>query len=42
VAPGSGFGKEGEGFLRLALVENEKRLQQAVRQIRRAFPVGTQ
>ena len=39
VAPGAGFGKEGEGFLRLALVENEKRLQQAVRQIRRAFPV---
>lgn len=40
-APGSGFGKEGEGFLRLALVENEKRLRQAVRQIRRAFPVPT-
>jgi len=39
VAPGVGFGREGEGFLRLALVENEKRLQQAVRQIRRAFPV---
>ena len=39
VAPGAGFGEEGEGFLRLALVENEKRLQQAVRQIRRAFPV---
>lgn len=39
VAPGSGFGKEGEGHLRLALVENEKRLRQAVRQIRRAFPV---
>lgn len=39
VAPGSGFGKEGEGFLRLALVENEKRLRQAVRQVRRSFPV---
>ena len=39
VAPGAGFGKEGEGYLRLALVENEKRLRQAVRQIRRAFPV---
>ena len=38
-APGSGFGEAGEGYLRLALVENEKRLQQAVRQIRRAFPV---
>ena len=40
VAPGAGFGKEGEGFLRLALVENKKRLQQAARQIRRAFPVA--
>jgi len=39
VAPGAGFGPEGEGYLRLALVENEKRLRQAVRQIRRAFPV---
>ena len=38
-APGSAFGDLGEGYLRLALVENEKRLQQAVRQIRRAFPV---
>lgn len=37
-APGAGFGKAGEGFLRLALVENEKRIRQAVRQIRRAFP----
>jgi alanine-synthesizing transaminase len=39
VAPGRGFGEDGEGYLRIALVENEKRLQQAVRQIRRAFPV---
>ena len=39
VAPGVGFGKEGEGYLRLALVENDKRLGQAARQIRRAFPV---
>ena len=38
-APGSGFGSAGEGYLRLALVENEKRLRQAVRQIKRAFPV---
>ena len=38
-APGAAFGEAGEGYLRLALVENEKRLQQAVRQIRRAFPV---
>ncbi len=39
VAPGRGFGEDGEGYLRIALVENEQRLQQAVRQIRRAFPV---
>ena len=38
VAPGIGFGEEGEGFLRLALVENEHRLRQALRQIRRALP----
>ena len=37
VAPGRGFGEEGEGFLRLALVENELRLRQAVRQIGRAL-----
>ena len=33
VAPGIGFGEEGEGYLRLALVENEHRLRQALRQI---------
>jgi len=33
VSPGSGFGPAGEGYLRLALVENEERLRQAVRQI---------
>jgi len=36
-APGRSFGEEGEGFLRLALVENELRLKQAVRQIGRRF-----
>jgi alanine-synthesizing transaminase len=35
VSPGRGFGPAGEGFLRLALVENEKRLRQAIRQISR-------
>lgn len=39
VAPGRGFGEDGEGYLRIALVENEERLKQAVRQLRRAFPV---
>ncbi|MGR3309137.1 MAG: aminotransferase class I/II-fold pyridoxal phosphate-dependent enzyme [Candidatus Brocadiales bacterium] len=37
VAPGSAFGENGEGYLRLALVENELRLKQAVRQIDRAL-----
>ncbi len=37
VSPGSGFGESGEGFLRLALVENENRLRQAVRQIGRCL-----
>ena len=40
VSPGGGFGPAGEGYLRLALVENEKRLRQAVRQIGRCL--GTQ
>lgn len=34
VSPGSGFGPEGEGFLRMSLVENEERLRQAVRQMK--------
>ena len=37
VAPGTGFSEEGEGFLRLALVENEERLRQAVRQMKKAM-----
>ncbi|HWE38058.1 MAG TPA: aminotransferase class I/II-fold pyridoxal phosphate-dependent enzyme [Isosphaeraceae bacterium] len=37
VSPGRGFGPAGEGFLRLALVENDQRLRQAVRQIGRAL-----
>ncbi len=37
VSPGRGFGQAGEGYLRLALVENEKRLRQAVRQIGRCL-----
>ena len=35
VAPGVGFGEEGEGFVRLALVENEQRLRQAARGIKK-------
>ncbi len=37
VSPGRGFGESGEGYLRLALVENEQRLRQAVRQIGRCL-----
>ncbi|HZR95382.1 MAG TPA: aminotransferase class I/II-fold pyridoxal phosphate-dependent enzyme [Gaiellaceae bacterium] len=37
VSPGSGFGVDGEGFVRFALVENEQRIAQAVRGIRRVL-----
>ncbi len=37
VSPGSGFGPSGEGFVRMALVANENRLKQAVRQISRCL-----
>jgi alanine-synthesizing transaminase len=36
-SPGSGFGADGEGHVRFALVENEQRINQAVRGIRRAL-----
>jgi alanine-synthesizing transaminase len=35
VSPGIGFGECGEGYVRLALVENEHRIKQAVRGIRK-------
>jgi alanine-synthesizing transaminase len=35
VSPGVGFGEGGEGFVRFALVENEQRIGQAVRSIRK-------
>ncbi len=34
VSPGIGFGEHGEGYLRVALVENEQRIRQAVRNIK--------
>jgi alanine-synthesizing transaminase len=37
VSPGAGFGPEGEGYVRFALVENEQRIRQAVRGIRALF-----
>jgi len=36
-SPGMGFGKGGEGFVRFALIENEQRIAQAVRTMRRAL-----
>ena len=37
VSPGVGFGPGGEGFVRFALVENEQRIGQAVRGIKKAL-----
>ncbi|MDE0805580.1 MAG: aminotransferase class I/II-fold pyridoxal phosphate-dependent enzyme, partial [Acidimicrobiales bacterium] len=37
-SPGVGFGPGGEGFVRFALIENEKRIQQAMRGLKRAMP----
>lgn len=37
VAPGIGFGEHGDDFVRIALVENEQRIRQAARGIRRFF-----
>jgi alanine-synthesizing transaminase len=42
VSPGGGFGADGEGYLRMAIVENSQRLRQAVRQIGRCLkPAGS-
>jgi alanine-synthesizing transaminase len=35
VSPGVGFGEYGEGYVRIALVENEQRIRQAARNIRK-------
>lgn len=35
VAPGVGYGEKGEGFVRIAMVENEQRLRQAARNVKR-------
>ena len=40
VSPGTGFGERGEGFVRIALVENEQRIRQAARNIRRFLETG--
>jgi len=40
VSPGVGFGEYGEGFVRIALVENEHRIRQAARNLRRFLETG--
>ena len=35
VAPGVGYGEDGEGYVRIAMVENEQRIRQAARNIRK-------
>jgi alanine-synthesizing transaminase len=40
VSPGIGFGPGGEGHVRFALIENEHRIRQATRGIRRALEAG--
>ncbi|MGH9280670.1 MAG: aminotransferase class I/II-fold pyridoxal phosphate-dependent enzyme [Acidimicrobiales bacterium] len=37
VSPGVGFGPSGDGFVRFALIENEQRIGQAVRTLRKAL-----
>jgi alanine-synthesizing transaminase len=37
LAPGRAFGENGEGYVRIALVENEQRLKQAMRNLERAL-----
>lgn len=37
VSPGIGFGPGGEGFVRFALIENDQRIAQAVRSLRKAL-----
>lgn len=41
VAPGIGFGEQGDGHVRIALVENTQRLRQAVRSIKSFLAPGT-
>src|SRR6201985_2373065 len=41
VSPGIGFGEYGEGFVRVALVENEHRIRQAARNVKKFLAQGT-
>jgi len=42
VSPGIGFGEYGDGHVRIALVENEQRIRQAVRNMRRFLGAGSE
>ncbi len=42
VSPGLGFGEYGEGFVRIALVENEHRIRQAARNIKKFLSAGAE
>ena len=41
VAPGIGFGEYGDGFVRIGLVENEQRIRQAARNVKRFMSNAT-
>ena len=41
VSPGIGFGEYGEGYVRVALVENEHRIRQAARNVKKFLSQGT-
>jgi alanine-synthesizing transaminase len=41
VSPGIGFGEYGEGYVRVALVENEHRIRQAARNVKKFLGAGT-
>jgi alanine-synthesizing transaminase len=40
VSPGLGFGEYGDDYVRIALVENEHRIRQAARSIKKFFAQG--
>jgi alanine-synthesizing transaminase len=42
VSPGIAFGEHGEGYVRIALVENEQRIRQAARNLRRFLETGAE
>jgi alanine-synthesizing transaminase len=41
VSPGIGFGEYGEGYVRVALVENEHRIRQAARNVKKFLAMGS-